>query len=548
MSHRILIVGGVAAGASAATKARRTDEHAQIVLFERGEYVSFANCGLPYYVSRQIKRRESLLVVKPEQFRLRHNIDVRLRHEVVSIDREDHSVTVQNLVTGESTVEPYDSLVLTPGARPIVPPMPMADAPNVFLMRTIPDMDRIDAYIGQHETSDAVVIGAGYIGIEMAEALAERGLTVHVVERMNQVIPPLDPDMTQFMEDYIRQSGVDLALGDGVAELAGDGEVDRVVLESGRDIPTDLVVMAIGVRPNVDLATGAGLEIGSTGAIRVDSGLKTADPHIYAAGDAAETLCKVTGRPAWYPLAGLANKQGRVAGANAAGGAMRFGGATGTAIVRFGEKVCAATGLNESKAALAGFEFETAVIHTAHHATYYPGASSISVKLVYERHGGRLLGAQVVGGDGVDKRIDVLATALAGRMTVDDVAELDLAYAPPFGSARDPLVVAGSVAQNQISGNVNSITAEELHEALKSDSDIQLIDVRTAAEYSSRYIPESTPIPIDELRDRIGEIDIARPTVVCCGSGLRSYLACRILDAHGCHARNLSGGMQSWRF
>ena len=548
MSPRILIVGGVAAGASAATKARRTNEAAEIVVFERGEYVSFANCGLPYYISREIADRGNLLVVTPELFRTRHDVDVRLRHEALSIDRAEKTVTVRDLSSDRTTVETYDALVLAPGAQPIVPPIPMVDAPNVFSMRTIPDTDRVEAHVRRRKPQHATVIGAGYVGLEMAEALGERGMDVRIVEKLDQILPPLDRDMAAVMAGYVQSEGVELILGDGVASMSGTGEVSEITLESGQTLPTDLVLVSIGVRPDVSLARAADLELGATGAIRVDAGMRTSDPHIWAAGDAVESLHMVTGGPFWSPLAGPANKQGRVAGCNAAGGTMRYGGSLGTSIVRFGEMVAAATGLKEGTARDAGYDVDTVLLHAKQHAGYYPGAQNLTVKLVYEQRDGRLLGGQAVGRDGVDKRIDVLATALAGRMTVDDLSDLDLAYAPPFGSARDPVIVAGFIAQNQINGLVRHITADELRAELANGSPVQLIDVRTRAEYDVSRIPGAKLVPVDDLRGRLDEIDRDRPAVVYCHVGMRGYLACRTLVAHGYDVRNLAGGIRSWRF
>jgi len=559
MNRRILVVGGVAAGASAATKARRTDEQAEIIVFERGEYVSFANCGLPYYVAQEIVNRDSLILVTPERFKRRHNIDVRIHHEVIAINRAERTVAVRNVKSGATSVERYDALVLAPGAKAIIPDMPMAGAPNVFTMRTIPDMDRVDDFIRAANPRRAAVIGAGYIGLEVAEALMERGIRVTVIEKLNQVLLPLDADMAAVVSEHLRESGVELFLGDGVKSLEGDSgnahapgnartPVSRIVLESGQLVPADLVIMAIGVRPDVALASAAGLALGPAGAIAVNARMQTSDPHIWAAGDAVESTHLVTGRPVWMALAGPANKQGRVAGANAAGGNMRFSGVLGTSIVRFNKLAAAATGLNERTARQAGYDIERALIHANHHAGYYPDARLIAVKVIYERHTGRLLGAQVVGEDGVDKRIDVLATAIAGHMTVDDLTELDLAYAPPFGSARDPVIVAGFVAQSQISGAVEPITSSELHRMLAEKQPLQLIDVRTRGEYREKHIPGSRLIPIDELRDRLSEVDPDRPVVIYCRIGLRGYLASRILRQHGYQVRNLAGGIRSWGF
>ena len=555
MSKRVLVVGGVAAGASAATRARRADEKAEVVIFERGEYVSFANCGLPYYVSRDIVERESLLVVTPELFKVRHRIDIRLRHEVTAINREAKTISVKNLDTGDIAEERYDSLVLAPGATKLVPPIPGIDASNVFTMHTIPDVDKVHKYLDAAKPRTATVIGAGYIGIEMAEALKKRGPKVTVVEKLPQVLPTMDPDMAALVSSQMVASGVRLVLGDGIAEFIVDDEGKAVAIrtESGRTIGTELVIVSVGVRPNVTLAKNAGLELGSTGAIRVDERMRTNDPDIYAAGDAVESVHRVTGKPVWIALAGPANKQGRAAGCNAAGcnapgGSIKFNGVLGTSIVRYEDVTAGSTGLNARFAREEGYEFRCALVHAMNHAGYYPGADLMAVKVLYEISTGRILGAQVVGAEGVDKRIDVFATAIAGKMTVDDVAELDLAYAPPFGSARDPAIVAGFVAQNQRSGIVNPITSDELHEAMEKGEDLQIIDVRTHDEREEMYIPGSRHIPVDELRERLDEVKKDRETVVYCRVGLRGYLAARILEQNDIPAKNLCGGIRSWRF
>ena len=555
MSRRILIVGGVAAGASAATRARRADESAEIVVFERGGYVSFANCGLPYYVSREIEKRDALLVVTPELFRARHRIDIRLRHEVTAINREAKTITVKDIEKGTSAEEAYDALVLAPGAQKLVPPIPGIDAPNVFSMHTIPDVDAVQSFIDKASPKTAAVIGAGYIGVEMAEAFLRRGVKVTVVEKLHQVLPTMDPDMASLVSSQMQAAGVRIVLGDGVAEFVRgeDGNVRSVRTESGRALPADIVVVSIGVRPNVALAKEAGLELGTTGAIKVDERMQTSDPDIYAAGDAVESNHRVTGKPAWIALAGPANKQGRAAGCNAAGcnapgGAITFKGVLGTSIVRFENVTAGSTGLNTKQAKDNGYDYGMALIHAMNHAGYYPGADLMAVKILYQKDSGKLIGAQVVGHEGVDKRIDVFATAIAGGMTVNDVAELDLAYAPPFGAARDPAIVAGFVAQNQMGGIVDPMCSDELNEMLQSGQEVQLLDVRTRDEHAEMHIPGSRLIPVDELRERLAEVDKDKPTVVYCRVGLRGYLAARILSQNGVPVKNLCGGIRSWRF
>ena len=555
MGKRILIVGGVAAGASAATRARRAQESAEIIMFERGDYVSFANCGLPYYISGDIAERENLLVVTPELFRKRHNIDVRLKHEVMSIDAAAKTITVKNLADGTESVERYDALILAPGTRPLKPPLPGMDAENVYTMTTIPDADAVQSWIDGHMVKNATVIGAGYIGVEMAEALLERGIKVTLIEKLEQVIPTMDPDMAALMSQHMHESGIRVTLGEGLASIATDenNNAISVKLESGREIETDLVIVSVGVRPNVELAVNAGLELGTTGAIKVDEHMQTSDRDIWAAGDAIESTHLVTRKPVWIALAGPANKQGRAAGCNAAGcnapgGAISFRGLVGTSIVRFNKFVAGSTGLNFKQATAEGYDFQIALIHAMNHAGYYPGASLLAAKVIYEKKTGRLLGAQVVGEEGVDKRIDVFATAVAGKMTVDDVAELDLAYAPPFGSARDPVIVAGFVAQNQRGGIVESIGSDDLKTMIDNGDDFTLLDVRMVEEHNEMHIPGSILIPIDELRERIGEVDMSKPVVVYCRVGLRGYLGARILTQNGAKVRNLCGGLRSWRF
>ena len=548
MSRRILIVGGVAAGASAAAKARRMDESAEIIMFERGEYVSFANCGLPYYISRHIADREQLLVVTPEMFRTRYRIDVRLQHEVVGIDREKKTVSVHDIAGNKTIEEQYDALILTPGAKPIIPPIPMIDAPNVFPLRTIPDMDRVDAWLKEHNPRRATVIGAGYIGLEMAEALVERGLTVTVVEKVPQVLPPIDPDMAALVEQHMRETGVEVRLGDGVKAFEGDKYVSKVLLDSGTVVNTDMVLLSIGVRPDVKLATDAGLALGPTGAIAVSGTMQTSDPHIWAAGDAVESVNGANGKPCWIPLAGPANKQGRIAGANAVGGSLSMGPVFGTSIVRFNKMTAAVTGLNERFCQLQEYDYGVTLIHANQHAGYYPGADLLAVKIIFERKTGKLLGAQVVGNEGVDKRIDVFATALAANMTAEDLTKLDLAYAPPFGSARDPVIVAGFAAQKQVSGQMKPISSDELHQIIEDGTEVEIIDVRTKEEYDEMHLPNAKLIPLDELRGRLDEIDHSKPVVVYCRIGLRGYLACRICVQNGIKTRNLAGGIRGWRF
>jgi len=540
----IVVIGGVAGGAGAAAKARRTDEHAEIVVFERGPHVSFANCGLPMYVGGEIARRDDLLLQTPESFWRRFRIRVHVRHEVVRIDRAGRRVEVRDLTSGATFWQGYTALVLAPGAGAIVPPWPGLPAPNVFTVKTVPDSDAIRAWIAERSPRRAVVVGAGFIGLETAEALQRRGLHVTIVEALPQVAPTFDADVAVLIERHLREQGVDVITGDAITRLEGGTAVEAVALASGKLIPTDLVVVSVGVRPELKLARDAGLAIGAAGGIAVDDRQRTSDPSIFAAGDATEVTHLVTGAKVRLPMAGPANKQGRVAGCNAAGGDMRFPGVYGTAIVEVLGLVAARTGLSAREAAAAGLAFDVSYTHSLDHAGYYPGAEMMHLKLVVERGTARLLGAQVVGERGVDKRIDVLATALAAGMKVTDLENLDLAYAPQFSSAKDPVVMAGFVAANVARGEIATVTCAELRGRVADGADLQLVDVRTPAEFATGHLPGARSVPIDELRDRLGELDPARPTVVYCKVGFRGYLAARLLQQSGFGAvENLSGGL-----
>lgn len=541
--RRILIVGGVAGGASAAARARRTDEHAAIVLYEKGPYISFANCGLPYYVGREIGDRSALLLQTPESFKARFNVDVRVNHEVIAIDRQSRTVQVRNAVTGEVTTDTYTELILAPGSIPIRPPLPGIDMPNIFMVRTVTDSDAIRALVAERQPSRAVVAGAGFIGLEMVENLFNLGLSVTVVEKAGQVLPPLDPEMAAFVQAQLEQMGVEVITGDGIAAFEGEALATGARLESGRLVEGDLFILGLGVRPDTRLAKAAGLAIGPTGGIQVNARMQTSDPSIYAAGDAVEVIHLVTGLPALIPLAGPANKQGRVAGANAAGDNLTFPGAIGTAIVRVGGVVAATTGLSEKGAKKAGLKACASYTLSGDHADYYPGVQEMIVKLVIEEGTGRLLGAQAIGGNGVDKRTDVFATAILGRMTVEQLTTLDLAYAPPFGSAKDPAVVAGMVAQNIGRGTLRIITAERLLERLEEGADLQVVDVRNPYEFDLGAVPGAINIPIDELRRRIGELDPTRDTVVYDRAGATAYVAARQLMQRGFGSvSSLTGG------
>lgn len=540
----IVIVGGVAGGAGAAAKARRTDEQAEIILFERGPYVSFANCGLPYYVGDEIRDRGDLLLQSPESFWKRFRVKVHVLHEVLKIDRTGRKVEVKDLSTGRIFFQPYDKLVLAPGAGAIVPPLAGLPSSNVFTVKTVPDSDRIREWIDRGKPKQAVVVGAGFIGLEAAEALKRRGLDVTIVEMLPQVLPPLDADMAVFVSRHLEEQGLKLILGDGLKAFHGSPAIQEVELQSGRRVPADLVILSIGVRPELKLAQEADLTIGRAGGIAVNEYQQTSDSNIYAAGDAVEVIHLVTGQKTRMPLAGPANKQGRVAGANAAGGRLTFPGALGTAIVESMGITAAKTGLSEREAEKEKIPYYVSWTHSPDHAGYYPGGSMMHIKLVVEKETGRLLGGQIVGERGVDKRIDVLATALYARLSVTDLENLDLAYAPQFSSAKDPVIMAGFAAANVGRLEVGTITCEALQARRKKGDDLQVLDVRTAAERQAGHIADSHHIPIDELRDRLNELNPEKETVVYCRVGFRGYLAARILQQKGFgKVLNLTGGI-----
>jgi NADPH-dependent 2,4-dienoyl-CoA reductase/sulfur reductase-like enzyme/rhodanese-related sulfurtransferase len=545
MALKIVIVGGVAGGASAAAKARRTNENADITVFEKGAYISFANCGLPYYVGETIPNREALLLQTPEQFWKRFRVRVHVYHEVLHIHRQGKYVRVKNLLTHEVTLHHFDKLILAPGAGAIVPDIPGIRANNIFTVKTVPDSDAIKRFLDGHRVDRALVIGGGFIGLETAEALQNRGLKVTIVEKAPQILPPFDPDMARLVTHHLREQGVEIITGDGVAGFEQQEGLARVAeLESGNRLPMDLAILSIGVRPELRLARDAELNIGESGGIAVNARQQTSDPDIYAAGDAVETIHLVTRQAARIPLAGPANKQGRVAGANAAGGDLHFHGALGTAIVESMGITAGKTGLTEREAGAHGFRFFVSLTHPLDHAGYYPGAETLHIKLVVEQQTGKLLGAQIIGEHGVDKRIDVLATALHAGMHVQDLEQLDLAYAPQFNSAKGPVIMAGFVAANTLRGEVRTLTGEELQKKLATDHSLQLLDVRTPDEFREGHIPHARLLPLDELRDHLPELDQHQETVVYCRVGLRGYLAARILLQHGfTRVYNLTGGV-----
>jgi NADPH-dependent 2,4-dienoyl-CoA reductase/sulfur reductase-like enzyme/peroxiredoxin family protein/rhodanese-related sulfurtransferase/TusA-related sulfurtransferase len=537
----IVIVGGVAGGATAATRLRRSDEGAEIILIERGEHVSFANCGLPYHIGGIIQERDSLLVATPELLRETFRIDVRTRHEVTAIDPEAHQVMVRDLATGEHYTLAYDQLLLSPGAKPVVPPLPGIDLPGVRTLRSIPDMDAILRHLTDSSVRDAVVVGGGFIGLEMAENLAHRGIKVSLVEMLPQVMAVLDFEMAALVHQELRRNGVRLALGDGLQSIE-ETEAGRlrVNLSSGRATETDMVILAIGVRPESDLAHAAGLELGPRGHIVVDEQMRTSSPDIFAVGDAVQVTDPITGRPTAVPLAGPANRQARIAASQMAGHPMTYRGTMGTAIAKVFGLTVATTGASSRTLEQAGMAYADTITHSYDHVGYYPGATRQTIKLLYAPEDGRLLGAQVVGVNAVDRTIDVLATALHAGMSVYDLEELELAYAPPYGAAKDPVNIAGYVGANRLRGDAEHLSWRDL--ADRSGEDLGLLDVRTQVEWDLGHMEGAFHIPLDQLRDRLGELDRDRSWIVYCAIGQRAYTAERVLVQHGYTVVNLSGG------
>lgn len=533
-ARKIVIVGGVAGGASAAARARRVDETAEIDVFERGPYISFANCGLPYHIGGEIEDRSKLLLMTPETMWARSRVRVHVNHEVLSINRIDKTIRVRRDDGAEEDFA-YDKLILSQGAKPIVPPIPGADLSHVFTLRDVPDMDRIITFVDTQQPRTAAVIGGGFIGLEMAEAFHRRGIKVTVIEKFPHILPLLDHDMAQYLQQSICNDDFSLLTGAEAKSFRREG----VELADGTFVPADLILLSVGVRAEVELARQAGLEIGVTRGIRVNARMESSDPDIYAVGDAAETTHMLTGARTRIPLAGPANRQGRIAGSNAAGGHFLYSGALGTSIVRVLHMTAGFTGLNRAQAADAGFSFFTSVTMDPNHASYYPGARPIMMKLIVEDGTGRLLGAQVVGEEGVDKRTDVLATAIAGGMTVFDLESLDLAYAPPFGSANDPINTAGFVADHIVRGDVATVSPEDW-----VPSGEFLVDVREGSEVADfGLLQNAVHIPLGELRDRLGELPRDRRIVTYCQKGQRGYLAARALKGLGFEdVANLRGG------
>ncbi len=544
MSIKLIIIGGVAGGATAAARARRLDESAEIIIFERGEYISFANCGLPYFVGNVIKNRNNLFVTTPKALKDRYKINVRVLSEVVKIDRRKKEVQVRDIASGKIYNESYDKIILSPGAEPVKPPIQGVDSDNIFRLRSIPDTDRIKSYIDNNKPGSAVIVGAGFIGLEMAENLVKRGVKTTVIEMLDQVLTPLDYEMAVIVKVHLEQKGVQCVLGDGVKEFRHKEGHITVLTGSGREFECDMVLLSIGIKPENKLARDAGLEIGERGGIKADETMRTSDPDIFAVGDAVEVTDFVTRLTVMTQLAGPANKQGRIAADNAMGRKSVFKGTQGTAIVKVFDIAAASTGASEKTLAKNNIPFRASITHSASHATYYPGASATALKLLFSPSGGRLLGAQVVGAEGADKRIDVLAAAIRARMTVFDLEELEHAYAPPFSSAKDPVNIAGFVASNILRGDVESISWNEIDFA----GNFAFLDLRTKPELSIGVVKGAVNIPLDQLRGRLGELDRSKTYVVYCAVGLRAYIGCRILMQNGFKAKNLSGGYTTYMY
>ena len=538
---KVVIVGGVAGGATAAARIRRLDEQAEIVVFERSGYISYANCGLPYYIGGVIKDAGDLTLQMPESFFARFRVQMKVLHEVTAIHPDRKTVSVTNLQTGERFEESYDKLLLSPGAKPTQPRFPGADSDRLFTLRTVEDTLRIRAYIDEHHPRSAVLAGGGFIGLELAENLRELGMDVTIVQKPMHLMTPFDADMAALIHGEMRRHGVKLALGHTVEGFAQrDGGMD-VLLQDAAPLHADMVILAIGVTPDTGLAKDAGLELGVRGSIAVSDRMETSVPDIYAVGDAVQVRHFVTGQDALIALAGPANKQGRIAADNICGGDSRYTGSQGSSVLKVFDMTAALTGLNETQAAAAGLDADAVILSPMSHAGYYPGGRVMTMKVVFEKGTYRLLGAQIVGYEGVDKRIDVLATAIRAGMKATELKDLDLAYAPPYSSAKDPVNMAGFMIENIANGVLKQW---HLADALPRDGSVTLLDTRTVGEYASGHIDGFLNIPVDELRERLGELDKGKPVYVICQSGLRSYIACRILHGNGFACYNFSGGFR----
>ena len=540
---KVIIVGGVAGGATAAARIRRLDERAEIVVFERSGFISYANCGLPYYIGDVITEAEELTLQTPESFYSRFRVDMRVHHEVTAIHPEKKTVSVKNLKTGEKFEESYDKLILSPGAKPTKPRFPGADLDKVFTLRTVEDTLRIKNYINEKHPQSAVLAGGGFIGLELAENLCELGMDVTVVEYAKQLMSPFDLDMAAFIHNEMRKHGVKLVLGRAVEGLEEKDDGIKVLLRDDASLHADMVVLAIGVTPDTVLAKDAGLELGIKGSIIVNDRMETSIPDIYAAGDAVQVKNFVTGEDALISLAGPANKQGRIIADNVCGLDSRYKGSQGSSVIKVFDMTVALTGINERTAKAMGIDADTVILSPMSHAGYYPGGKVMTIKVVFEKGSYRLLGAQIVGYEGVDKRIDVLATAIRAGMKATDLKELDLAYAPPYSSAKDPVNMAGFMIDNIANGVLKQWHLEDV-DNLPRDGSVTLLDSRTVGEYAQGHIDGFKNIPVDELRERLDEVEKGKPVYVICQSGLRSYIASRILEGNGYTAYNFAGGFR----
>jgi CoA-disulfide reductase len=542
---KIVIVGGVAGGASAAARLRRLDENAEIVLFEKGEYISFANCGLPYYIGGVIRDKEKLVVQTPEDMNARFNLDIRINSEVIRINTREKFVEVYNSTENRKYTETYDRLVLSPGAEPVMPNIPGSSSDRIFTLRNIPDTYRIKDFVDNKKPRRAIVVGAGFIGLEVAENLQQSGVNVTVVELADHVIGPLDYEMAAIVHQHLKTKNMEFYLKDSVKAFNDTGAGIIAELSSGRLISADMVIMGIGVRPEAKLAAEAGLKLGATGGILVDEYMRTSDPDIYAVGDAVEIKDFISGKPALVPLAGPANKQGRIAANNICGREEKYTGNQGTSIVKIFDITVAITGSNERTLTRNGIEYEKSFTHSPSHAGYYPGAIPMSIKLLFGKNDGKVLGAQIIGYEGVDKRMDVIATSIRAGMTVHDLEKLELSYAPPYSSAKDPVNIAGFTAANIVKGDCRVFHWQDVASIDPAKS--VLVDVRTKTEFNLGTIEGAVNIPVDDLRGRLGELPEDKEILIFCQVGLRGYVACRMLMQKGFNVRNLSGGYKTYQ-
>lgn len=542
--QKIVIVGGVAGGASAAARLRRLNENSHIVLLERGEHISFANCGLPYYIGGSIEKREKLLVQTVEGMSKRFRLDIRNLSEVVSIDRAAKTVIIRDLRTDKEYAETYDLLLLSPGAKPFIPSVSgLPEAKNLFTLRSIPDTDKIKRYVIENKPKSAVIVGGGFIGLEMAENLHDLGIKIHLVELAGQVMEALDYEMAAILQEHLRAKGVELFVSSGLQRIEAEGQ--KVVLQNGEELDADMIIMAAGVQPESKLAAEAGLELGNRKSIRVNEYLQTSDPSIYAVGDAIEVKDYISGHAGFVPLASPANRQGRIVADTLSGKPTSYKGTLGTAIAKVFDLTAATTGNNEKTLQRQGIAYEVVHIHPNSHAGYYPGAAPLALKMLFSPETGKILGAQAVGAKGADKRIDVLATSIKGELTIYDLPELELAYAPPFSSAKDPVNMLGYVAQNMMDGSLDTFQWHEVEKLQESGA--YLLDVREVKEWEAGHIEGAVHVPLDELRERLDELPGSETIYLYCHAGLRGYLATRILQENGYTVKNLDGGNKTYK-